>query len=98
MNAVVSERSTVSGTNSVVARSRRAAKLILSGRLPSDDESVAVIGRLNNMTGAGVSAVSYRGLTFPDCVLLGYSAEDQGDFIALTVTLSAPSPVQFEEE
>lgn len=98
-NAVLSERSTVNGDTLVTNKLRRAARLTFSGRLPADDLSIAEIGKLNNLIGCAGISISYRGLTFSDCTVISYTAEDSGgSFISLTVELAAASPADISDK
>ena len=99
VNAVLYERPTVNGTTGVTNRAVRSVKIRLAGRIPADDASASAICMLNNMTGSGGYEVACHGLRFRDCIVTGYTAEDNGgDLISLTVDISSSSPAEIKEE
>ena len=99
VNTVLYERPTVNGETQVTNKAVRSAKLRLTGRIPAGDKSAEEIVRLNNMTGSGGYEVVCHGIKFRDCIVTGYSAEDNvGDFISLTVDISSSALAEIEGE
>jgi hypothetical protein len=94
-STVLYEQPTVTGATVVTNKYVRATKLVLTGRIYAGDGALPVLTALNNMNGTPDTDIVYRGVTFPDCTVQGFTAEDRGDdMLYVTVTLAAAAPAE----
>ena len=88
-NTVLYEQPTVIGGTVITNSCAKATKLTLAGRIYCGNGDLAVLTEINNMNGSSGYTVEYRGVSFSDCVVIGYSAEDRGDdMLYVTLTLA----------
>lgn len=88
-DTVLYEQPTVIGGTVITNSCAKATKLTLAGRIYCGDGDLAVLTEINNMNGSSGYTVEYRGVSFSDCVVIGYSAEDRGDdMLYVTLTLA----------
>lgn len=85
----ISEEPTVMGERAVTRSFPRAAKLTFSGRICNETNPLDFVMKANNALHAKVKYdISYRGITFLNCTLQGFTAEDSGeDYIKASVTV-----------
>ena len=85
----VSEEPTVTGKNVVTKSFPRATKLIFSGRVCGETDSLDFVMKANNILHTKVKYdIAYRGIAFLNCTIQGFTAEDRGEgYIRATVTL-----------
>lgn len=94
-SAVLYEQPTVVGRTLVTNKYVKAARLTLTGRIYCGSGAAEVLAELDNMSGAEVGDVVYRGVSYPDCIVQSSAAEDRGDdMLYVTVTLAATSSAE----
>lgn len=97
-NTVLYEQPTVIGGTVITNSCAKATKLTLAGRIYCGNGDLAVLTEINNMNGSSGYTVEYRGVSFPDCTVVGYSAEDRGDdMLYVTLTLATEDEAEDAE-
>ncbi len=95
-DTVLYEQPTVIGGTVITNSCAKATKLTLAGRIYCGDGDLAVLTEINNMNGSSGYTVVYRGVSFSDCTVKGYTAEDRGDDM-LYVTLTLATEAEAED-
>lgn len=95
-DTVLCEQPTVIGGTVITNSCAKATKLTLAGRIYCGDGDLAVLTEINNMNGSSGYTVVYRGVSFSDCTVKGYTAEDRGDDM-LYVTLTLATEAEAED-
>lgn len=97
-DTVLYEQPTVIGGTVITNSCAKATKLTLAGRIYCGDGDLAVLTEINNMNGSSGYTVVYRGVSFSDCTLKGYTAEDRGDdMLYVTLTLATEDDAEDAE-
>lgn len=97
-DTVLYEQPTVIGGTVITNSCAKATKLTLAGRIYCGDGDLAVLTEINNMNGSSGYTVVYRGVSFSDCTVKGYTAEDRGDdMLYVTLTLATEDDAEDAE-
>lgn len=96
---IFSEAPSVSGDDIITNSAPKAMKLSFSGRISGGASPLAIIADISYMLRNNVSfSTGYRGLSFTDCRIQSFRAEDKGDdFIYASITLITPAPAAVNE-
>ena len=88
-NTVYSEQPSVTGASLITNTHKKAARITFSGRVYDETSPLAFVSYIGNVSGtvSGLT-ITYRGLTFRNCSVQSYTAEDRGEgFIRASVTV-----------
>ena len=93
-STVLYEQPTVIGGTVITNKCAKAVRLTLSGRIYCGAGNIPALTAINNLNGTSALTVTYRGVTFSDCTVTGYTVEDKGDdmlYVSLTLASAEPA-------
>lgn len=92
---MINEETMIDGSEAVTNASPRSLKIVLKGRVVNERQSLAFILTANEqLRSADQFDVTYRGITFSNCYIQAFTAEDTSDeYIRVSLTLITASNV-----
>ncbi len=94
----LSEQPTVSGGNVITNRSKKSTRLVFKGRVYNETVPLQFLFIANTMDNPSGYTIEYRGMTFNNCIIYGFTVEDKGDdFVYVSVTVATPDMITIKK-